>query len=81
MGPLAQYHFGHLPVWIDGNAYFEGATGWKNEKNFIAVNDGKLYLDVVEKDGGYYQVDEYGNRVNDQIYSVDGFNTQYGNFN
>ena len=50
----ADPHFGHLPVWIDRNAYFEGATGWKNEKNFIAVNDGKLYLDVVKKDGGYY---------------------------
>ena len=65
----AEPHFGHLPVWIDGNAYFEGATGWKNEKNFLAVNLGKLYVDVVEKDGGYY--------LDTNIYDVLGnFKTQ-----
>ncbi|WP_338801906.1 hypothetical protein WAA20_19545 [Butyrivibrio fibrisolvens] len=25
------FHFAHLPVWIDGNAYFEGAKPWKND--------------------------------------------------
>ncbi len=33
MGALAQYHFGHLPVWVEGNAYFGGATVSKHEKN------------------------------------------------
>ena len=46
-------HFGHLPVWIDGNAYFEGAKGWKKEKNSFTDNSGKVYVDVVEKDNGY----------------------------
>ncbi len=33
MGQLGQYHFGHLPVWVDGNAYFNGASVSKHEKN------------------------------------------------
>jgi hypothetical protein len=48
------FHFAHLPVWIDGNAYFEGAKPWKNEKNFFTDDSGKVYVDVVEKDGEYY---------------------------
>lgn len=49
-----QFHFAHLPVWIDGNAYFEGAKGWAKEKNSFTDGSGKVYVDVVEKDGGYY---------------------------
>ena len=29
MRKLTEYHFAHLPVWIDGNAYFNGAVSWK----------------------------------------------------
>ena len=47
-------HFGHLPVWIDGNAYFEGATAYKNEKHKFEDNSGKVYVDVVEKEDGWY---------------------------
>ena len=47
-------HFAHLPVWIDGNAYFKGAASWKNEKNVFTDNSGKAYAEVVEKDGGYF---------------------------
>ena len=32
MGALAKYHFGHLPVWVSGNAYFNGATVSAHEK-------------------------------------------------
>jgi hypothetical protein len=49
-----QSHFSHLPVWIDGNAYFEGATPWKNEKNAFVDNSGKVKVDVVEKDGDWF---------------------------
>ncbi len=49
-----KYHFGHLPVWIDGNAYFEGAKSWKNEKNSFAEEAGKVHVDVAEKNGSYY---------------------------
>ena len=47
-------HFGHLPVWIDGNAYFEGAKPWKNEKNAFADDSGKVHVDVIEKNGEYF---------------------------
>ncbi len=47
-------HFSHLPVWVDGNAYFEGAKGCIHEKNSFTDNSGKVYVDVCEKDGKYY---------------------------
>ncbi len=47
-------HFAHLPVWISGNAYFEGAKGWKKEKNAFIGDKDKVYVDVVEKDGSYF---------------------------
>ena len=33
MGKLAPAHFGHLPVWIHGNAYFNGAGHFKKEND------------------------------------------------
>ena len=33
MGGLGQYHFGHLPVWVSGNAYLNGASVSRHEKN------------------------------------------------
>ncbi len=47
-------HFEHLPVWIEGNAYFEGAKGWCKEQNAFADQSGKVYVEVVEKDGCYF---------------------------
>ena len=38
MGGLATAHFGHLPVWVDGNAYFNGCNLYDKEKNRL-VND------------------------------------------
>lgn len=53
MGPLASYHFGHLPVWLSGNAYFNGATVCKHEKNCLIDKDAKVEVKLVEKDGKY----------------------------
>jgi hypothetical protein len=50
MGHLAQYHFGHLPVWVDGNAYFGGATVCKHEQHKLASKK-KVKVDLTEKDG------------------------------
>ncbi|SCY17626.1 Right handed beta helix region [Pseudobutyrivibrio sp. AR14] len=47
-------HFAHLPVWIDGNAYFLGAKPWKNEKNKLVDKSKKARVDVVEKNGEYF---------------------------
>ena len=54
MGKLAQYHFSHLPVWSDQNAYLGGAKPWKNEKNKLINNDAKVKVELIEKDGAYY---------------------------
>ena len=37
MGALGKYHFGHLPVWVAGNAYINGATICKHEKDNLLV--------------------------------------------
>jgi len=51
MHTLAQYHFGHLPVWIEGNAYFAGADVSKHEKNGYVCNAGNAYCDLIYEDG------------------------------
>ncbi|MCR4735769.1 MAG: right-handed parallel beta-helix repeat-containing protein [Treponema sp.] len=61
MGPLADYHFGHLPVWIGGNAYFNGATICKHEKDKLSVKtkakislkEGILKTNLAEAIGQY----------------------------
>ncbi len=47
----AEPHFGHLPVWIDGNVYLKGAMPWKNEKTKYVDSSEDTYVDVEEKDG------------------------------
>ena len=51
MGGLAEAHFGHLPVWIEGNAYFDGATVSKHEKNGLVNKRAKVRAELQEKDG------------------------------
>lgn len=53
MNKLAQYHFSHLPVWVDGNAYFNGAKACKNEKNNLVNSDSQVKVELVEEDGKY----------------------------
>ena len=50
MGALAQYHFGHLPVWIEGNAYFNNATVSKHEKDGFKT-DGEAFV-ILEQENG-----------------------------
>ncbi|MCR5099762.1 MAG: right-handed parallel beta-helix repeat-containing protein [Butyrivibrio sp.] len=48
MVKFEEAHLDHLPVWIDGNAYLQGAKSWVNEKNkFIcdAAPEIKLYCE------------------------------------
>ncbi|WP_408069912.1 right-handed parallel beta-helix repeat-containing protein [Butyrivibrio sp. JL13D10] len=54
MGGLAKAHFGHLPVWIDGNAYFDGATVYKKEKNKLVDKKSKVSVTVTEKKGSWF---------------------------
>lgn len=53
MGALATYHFGHLPVWVEGNAYFNGASVCRHEKNKLVNTEDKVTVEVLEKDGTY----------------------------
>ena len=53
MGALAEYHFGHLPVWVKGNAYFNGATVCKHETDHLVEENAKARVDLVEQDGHY----------------------------
>ncbi len=52
MGKLESAHFGHLPVWSEGNVYLGGAKMWKKEKHGT-VNDAEVKVELIEKDGKY----------------------------
>ena len=53
MKQLEPVHFGHLPVWCEGNAYLAGAKACKNEVGGIVL-DQDAKVELVEKDGQYY---------------------------
>ena len=51
MGALAPYHFGHLPVWVEGNAYFAGATVCSHETHHLVNKRARPQVQWEEKDG------------------------------
>lgn len=53
MGALGTAHFGHLPVWVDGNAYFGGATVSKHDKNHLSDRRSKIRVELTEENGQY----------------------------
>ncbi|MCC8151476.1 MAG: right-handed parallel beta-helix repeat-containing protein [Lachnospiraceae bacterium] len=53
MFALQDYHFSHLPVWSDGNAYFNGAKAWKNEMDKLIDDENKVTVELLEQDGKY----------------------------
>lgn len=54
MGKLASAHFDHLPVWLDGNAYFQGATFSRHEASRFVDEKSAVKAELVEKDGKLY---------------------------
>ncbi|HOK43194.1 MAG TPA: right-handed parallel beta-helix repeat-containing protein [Thermoclostridium caenicola] len=56
MMALEPVHFGHLPVWSEGNVYLNGAKPWKKEANCLLVEkkNQEIKVELVEKDGHYY---------------------------
>ncbi len=56
MKALEPIHFGHLPVWSEGNLYLGGAKAWKKEINGKVIENTPeaLKVEVIEKDGKYY---------------------------
>ncbi len=53
MGALAPYHFGHLPVWIDGNAYLNGANVSKHDSHTLVNKRSKVKVELTEDQGEY----------------------------
>lgn len=53
MSALEPVHFGHLPVWTEGNAYLGGAKTCKNEVNGL-ISSEDVKVELLEKDGNYY---------------------------
>ena len=51
MHELATWHFGHLPVWIDGNAYFNGATVSKHDRHCLVNESDRVFFTLVEEEG------------------------------
>ncbi len=51
MRTLADYHFGHLPVWVSGNAYFNGATVSKHEAHGLTDCGEKVWVEWKSQDG------------------------------
>lgn len=56
MMELEKVHFGHLPVWSEGNVYLAGAKAWSKEVNALVVDNtpADVKVELVEKDGKYY---------------------------
>ena len=50
MHELAPYHFGHLPAWVGGNAYLNGATVGRHEHSGYQA-EGRAEIALEEKDG------------------------------
>ncbi len=57
MWELAKYHFGHLPVWIEGNAYFNGANVYSKEKNHFVNTKDKAVFDLKPQDDGSFTLE------------------------
>lgn len=52
MSKLEEAHFGHLPVWVDGNAYFDGAGSYQKERNRLIDTENAVYADIEECEDG-----------------------------
>lgn len=48
--PSDRYYL-HLPVWADGNIYFNGAKAWKKETNSIVDTEHHVDISLEEQDG------------------------------
>ena len=51
MKKLEPYHWSYLPVWAEGNAYFDGAKAWKKEKGNLVDTENQVTVELTEKDG------------------------------
>ena len=60
MAKLEPAHMGHLPVWSEGNLYFNGAKAYRAEKNGAVDTKHPVCVSAAETDGGWtLQTDLY----------------------
>ena len=50
--PTTDRYYKHLPVWMHGNAYFNGALVWEKENDAYVNSNHKITLAVTEKEAG-----------------------------
>lgn len=68
MFTMQDYHFQKLPVWVNGNAYFNGAKSWKHETYKYIDKKQQAYVNLIEENGTY--------RIETNIYNLlDGWTT------
>ncbi|MCR5338641.1 MAG: right-handed parallel beta-helix repeat-containing protein [Lachnospiraceae bacterium] len=51
MRQLGEAHFGHLPVWVEGNAYFGGATVCRHETKKLVNAQDEITVEFTDRDG------------------------------
>lgn len=51
MKKLEPAHFEHLPVWVEGNAYFNGAKAYQKETNHLVDTGHEVTVEVTMQDG------------------------------
>ena len=51
MVKLMPAHDHSLPVWVGGNAYFNGAKAYKKETDHLVDTEHEVYVELTEKDG------------------------------
>ena len=51
MAKVEPYHFGHLPVFSEGNVYLGGAKAWKKEAHCLELSEEPVRVELKEKDG------------------------------
>lgn len=49
--PDSDRYYMHLPVWAEGNVYFNGAKPWKKEKNSVVDETHSVHITLEEHDG------------------------------
>lgn len=57
MGVLEPAHEGHLPVWVDGNAYFSGAKSFAKEEHRLVDDEHEIHVDFHEDENGTPHLD------------------------
>ena len=67
MGKLEPVHFGHLPVWTEGNVYLGGARACKNEVGGLVIDGkpGDIKVELAEEDGRWYLDTNFYDYLND----------------